>query len=1064
LLADWELGGGESLEPMEDMPGEAEAVAPAWDVAATHQRSPARPRDGLSSQVLALHDGFGLEDAGASWSVPVGKSSRDEDGSGARTTKTGREILGSATVAAGPTNRHGARARAEETGRSRGPGSLPRPGDELAGFRIIRELGRGAFARVYLAEEVHLGRRLVAIKVSRPEGDEPQILARLQHTHIVPVHSVCDDPQSGLRILCMPFFGGANLAQVLDAAGGLATTEHAGRSLVEALDQISRSLPALASQATVGPLRPVRSARLDRPQSLPAGSGAPTTASMLSGSLNRAVGVSRLRSFFSRLVGPGLAPSIGTTLAEPDADQHQPARLFLHEASAVQAAVWIVARLAEGLDHAHSRGLLHRDLKPANILLAADGTPMLLDFNLAAENRSESPEGELRRAAVGGTLPYMAPEHLDAFNPHGTTPPEAVDERADIYALGLILFEMLAGEHPFPNPAQGTAVLDAIALLTDSRRCVPSLRARCPQVPWSLDALVAKCLEFDPARRYARARDLAEDLRRFLDNLPMKHGPEPSVRERMGKFARRHPGLCGSTSIALLSLVLLVAMGASAGFGYGLIQELAARVQWRIFDKDFTEIQFLLNTADASNEHLTQGIARAGEALGYLGLSEAKPAPSASWFRRLKAEEQRQFREQLVELIMLEARAQERLAEKRGSERDRRRAILRAIARLDWAERFDTRVPGALFAERARYHAALGEADLARRDRERAAATPPTTCHDWTLLGSSLLAHGDLPAAEDALRHAVYLDETSLWAWFIRGHCHYAQGRFRDAIGDFEACSALGPQFSWTHFNCGLALAKAGRLLDARSAYDRALQIDPQFAEAMVNRALVALELNQLEPALADLTAALDRGCRDLGVLAAWGETLARLGRRDEAERRFAAWLGQHPEDSLLRLARGMTRVRTDPEHARSDFNAVLEADPQHAAAHYGMALLIRASDPRAALRHLDTAIVRDPHLIDAIQLRALVRARLGDRAALDDVDRLIETPTAVRLYNAACAVALYAEHARDDRPLPHALELLARALKAGFPPAEAAADPDLKILQALPEFRQLLGRAPKAP
>ena len=93
------------------------------------------------------------------------------------------------------------------------------------------------------------------------------------------------------------------------------------------------------------------------------------------------------------------------------------------------------------------------------------------------------------------------------------------------------------------------------------RRQPPSLRGRCPQVPWSLDALAAKCIAFDPARRYARAADLAEDLRRFLDNLPMKHCPEPSVRERMGKWARRHPGLCGSTSIAIIAMLLLGLLG-----------------------------------------------------------------------------------------------------------------------------------------------------------------------------------------------------------------------------------------------------------------------------------------------------------------------------------------------------------------------------------------------------------------------------------------------------------------------------------------------------------------------
>ena len=288
--------------------------------------------------------------------------------------------------------------------RSSGPGRFPHPGDLLAGFQILQELGRGAFARVYLAEEIHLGRRLVAIKVSRPEGEEPQILARLQHTHIVPVHSVCDDPETGLRILCMPYFGGANLAQVLDAAGGLDQTEHHGQSLVDAIDLLSQRLVPTSGSGSFAVAPTARSARPDCPSTVPAGK----TGLVDAEGLDRSLSVSRFRSFFHRWVGSGAA----TPRRVPgacDEDLHQPSRQFLRRATAIQAAVWIVARLAEGLDHAHSRGLLHRDLKPANILLAADGTPMLLDFNLAAEIRPESAEGEIRRALVGGTMPYMAP-------------------------------------------------------------------------------------------------------------------------------------------------------------------------------------------------------------------------------------------------------------------------------------------------------------------------------------------------------------------------------------------------------------------------------------------------------------------------------------------------------------------------------------------------------------------------------------------------------------------------------------------------------------------------------
>ncbi|MGP0063329.1 MAG: protein kinase, partial [Isosphaeraceae bacterium] len=181
-------------------------------------------------------------------------------------------------------------------------------------------------------------------------------------------------------------------------------------------------------------------------------------------------------------------------------------------------------------------------------------------------------------------------------------------------------------------------------------------------------------------------------------------------------------------------------------------------------------------------------------------------------------------------------------------------------------------------------------------------------------------------------------------------------------------------------------------------------------------------------------------------------------------ERSFAELLALRPSDPVAMVARGMTRVNHDPEGARSDFEIVLARDPDHAAAHYGLALLIRSKDPRAALRHLDAALASNPHLIDAIQLRALIRARLGDRAALDDVERLLETPTSHRLYNAACAVALHADAAHDPRLLPHALELLARAFKAGFPASDAATDPDLRALRALPEFQPLLERDRKAP
>ena len=766
-----------------------------------------------------------------------------------------------------------------DRGRSRSSRDLPGVGDVLAGFRIIQELGRGAFARVYLAEEIHLGGRLVAIKVSRAEGDEPRILARLQHANIVPVHSVCDDSATGLRVLCMPFFGGANLAQVLDTAGGLTTAGRAGRSLVDALDLISRRQPSIATEF----VRPVSTrSRSTNGASVPArqAGGRSTTSIGPTSELRMPAGMSAahgstnvfgLRSLLSRIVGGATAVPAAPAELGLDDDPHQPALQFLREATAVQAAVWIAARLAEGLDHAHSRGLLHRDLKPANILLAADGTPMLLDFNLSVESQPQATHGEIGRALLGGTLPYMAPEHLQAFSHRGSEGLDAIDERADIYALGLILFELLSGDHPFPvpSPAPGLAPSDVIGEMIEARREPASLNARCPQVPWSLDALVAKCLEFEPGRRYARARDLAEDLRRFLDDLPMKYTPEPSVRERAAKFARRHRTLCSSTSIALISLAFILALGAAVAAVHGGMQGLMARFQRQAFERDFVEAQFLLNTAGASDRHLAAGLIKADELFTRLDLDEGRARPGADWFPRLTDAEQRRIREQAVELTILEARTRVLLASRRGTEADRQAAMKRAIARLDAAERVLDRAPSALFSERARYHAALGDGSLAENDRRRAALAQPQTCHDWTLLGTTLLAAGDPAAAEDALRHALRLDCTSFWAWFAMGHCHYAQGRFLQASGDFSTCTALGSPFAWAHFNRGLALARAGLLDSARDAYDHAVRLDPDFTEALVNRALVELELNDADAALDDLSQAVQLGRKDIGILAA---------------------------------------------------------------------------------------------------------------------------------------------------------------------------------------------------
>jgi serine/threonine protein kinase len=228
----------------------------------------------------------------------------------------------------------------------------------------------------------------------------------------------------------------------------------------------------------------------------------------------------------------------------------------LAHCDAVEAVCWLGARLADALDHAHRRGVLHRDVKPSNILLGLDGRPLLADFNLAAGPRRG---GE---PAFGGTLGYMAPEHLDAFNPNDPTPPRAVDARSDIYSLGVVLFELLTGRRPFGPAAAGFPPGEALRALAAARRQgAPAPRQLRPDIPAVLDRVVRRCLDPNPDRRYPTAEELARvldgcgELRRLGRDMPPA-GP-------ITRAARARPQFVG-----LLLPLLPHLLGALVVFGY----------------------------------------------------------------------------------------------------------------------------------------------------------------------------------------------------------------------------------------------------------------------------------------------------------------------------------------------------------------------------------------------------------------------------------------------------------------------------------------------------------------
>ncbi len=220
-----------------------------------------------------------------------------------------------------------------------------------------------------------------------------------------------------------------------------------------------------------------------------------------------------------------------------------------------EAVAWMGVALSDALAYLHKKGIFHRDIKPANILLAHREGPLLFDFNLA--HQPNAPEGA-QAALNGGTLPYMAPEQLRAFL--NETLWEDVGAAADIYALGLVLRELVTGIKPeLPNP--GLSPSRAIQDMHDRRHeLVGSIRELHPDVPPSLDAIISKCLAFKPADRYTSAQDVGEDLKRFLQRRRLVFAANPSWLELALNWIYRQRELAGGLFALLIFGILIVAL------------------------------------------------------------------------------------------------------------------------------------------------------------------------------------------------------------------------------------------------------------------------------------------------------------------------------------------------------------------------------------------------------------------------------------------------------------------------------------------------------------------------
>lgn len=207
-------------------------------------------------------------------------------------------------------------------------------------------------------------------------------------------------------------------------------------------------------------------------------------------------------------------------------------------------AAAIVVQLARAIHSAHERGIVHRDLKPGNVLLTSEGEPKITDFGLA--KLAFGDKHYTRTGDVMGTPSYMSPEQAQGRA-------QEVVAASDIYSLGVILYEMLAGRPPFLAATPAETIRQVI--MDDP---VPTRRLQ-PGLPRDLETICLKCLEKDPKRRYETALTLAEDIERWQDGLPIRARPT-SISERLVKWARRRPAIAG-----LISAIVVITLAGFTG-------------------------------------------------------------------------------------------------------------------------------------------------------------------------------------------------------------------------------------------------------------------------------------------------------------------------------------------------------------------------------------------------------------------------------------------------------------------------------------------------------------------
>ncbi len=590
---------------------------------------------------------------------------------------------------------------------------------------------------------------------------------------------------------------------------------------------------------------------------------------------------------------------------------------------------------------------------------------------------------------------------------------------------------------------------------------IPSVRECRPDVSRSIDAVITRCLQPNPAFRYRTARELADDLHCELENLPLRHAPNPSWQELFFKWRHRNPRRLSLTSLAVVTFASIVI----SVFGFVLLMNrldrLQAETQWEQIRELLPEIRSMLSAPDAGRDELALGLQKAESMMSRLQIASSVD----------DIEESRMFAGNLALLSPGNASAMELavqdtaflVAAGKLHEARTQGDVVKKQQLLSDAAHWNSVATGLqrsgrlnlelrlqnLSIHSAHGHDVSAELQSIRKEllepgfmTEVSFASAIQTLDDGRpqeaevlleqlvmkyLLGKSRQVQSSWTGGEAAFSTCIALNSDCWLAWRDRGICRLQQQHLSEAEADLREVLSLRPEDATAYLNLGLALFRRGQLQEAEKCMSDSIALGGPTRAWFIRSQLKAI---RHDPSGADLD--------------------------------FRKGVQTEPNEVDSWIARGMAVLETDAAAALEDFETALLWYPMSRDALQNMAHVLseHLDRPQEAIRQLDRLLSMYPDDSLARAGRSVLLARLEKSGeAIDDAERVLaQSPGAIEVYQAACVFSLISRSGNDRDSKSRALELLRQSFRqrpelSGL----ASDDPDLDQLRDLPEFQSLL-------